>query len=447
MNKTSSEMNVSHEPSGAAGRPARRPPAHAPARVSTLRNKVRLHASFVPGRYQPRNAVEQVGLLEDPLEYLKRRRLPGNAWFERGRRFAIMGDPLADDFAALYAKLGHARARAMLDTALERGIEHVPDAPDALKALFAELDHPPRWVSWDRIERGAAVMRRYANLSWLFLRLAFAQTYVNANAGTPLYMTGSLSEKTVARRLKETSKWRLELHQEGGLRRFGPAFKTTVRVRVLHSIVRLHLLNDSRWDVKMLGMPIPQTDMAGANIGMFLTHSLLLRLIGARITRDELRDVMHLWRYHGHVIGVADELNPRSGKHLNEIGKLITLTTRHRFDPRAKTLTRATLNTRLRAGESWLERALDAIDVHASHAFYYLANGKKLYEQMGLDDSRRWLWFPLVIFPWVFAADSLRRLVPGGTRVAEELGRRYIESVLGEREVKNAPFKPYHMVA
>jgi hypothetical protein len=443
MRKSSGESNIRHAPSDGGDRPAGRRSQP----VSTLRGKLRLHPSFVPGRYQPRDAVEQVGPLEDPLEYLKRRRLPGNAWFERGRRFAITGDFLADNVAALYPKLGHATAGRMLDTALERGIEHVADAPEALIALFAELDHPPRWVSWERIEHGAAVMRRYANLSGLFLRLAFAQTYVNANAGTPLYMTGSLSQKTVARRLKETSKWRLELHQAGGLRRFGPAFKTTVRVRVLHSIIRLHLLNDPQWDLKMLGMPIPQTDMAGANIGMFLTHSLLLRLIGARITRDELRDVMHLWRYHGHVIGVADDLNPRSGKHLNEIGKLITLTTRHRFDPRAKTLTRATLNARLRGGRTWLDRTLDAIDIHASHAFYYLANGKKLYEQMGLEDSRRWLWFPPAIFPWVFVADSLRRLVPGGTWVAEELGRRYIERVLAEREVKNAPFQPYHMVA
>ncbi len=407
----------------------------------------RLDPGFVPGRHRPRGTYRRVKFSENPTEYLRRREIPGEKSWDRARELAIIGDPLADDYAALYPKLGYAKARAMLDQALELGIEHVEDAPEPLKALFAELDNPPPWVDWDRVERGATAMRRYAPLTWLFARLAFAQTYVNANAGMPLYMTGSLGEATVAKRLKETNKWRLGIQQPGALRRFGDAFKTVVRVRVLHSLIRYHLLKMGKWDVEKLGMPIPQLDMAGANIGMFMTHSFMLAGIGGVMTPAEYGDVMHLWRYHGHVIGVYDELNPKSVKDLGRIGTLMTLTTRNAFDKRARALTRSTMNAKLREGEGWLGNLMDYVDVRVSHGLYQLSNGRKLYKIMELGDERKWLWFLPAVFPVVFAADTARRLTPGGTRLADYLGGRYIDRIMQVDEVKNAPFRPYHMPA
>jgi len=314
----------------------------------------RLDLSFVPGRHRPRHTYKRPKFRDSPGEYLRRRKIPSEKAWDRGRELAVIGDPLADDFAALYPKLGYPKARAMLDKALDEGIEHVEDAPQALKALFTELDSPPSWVDWDRVERGAEAMRRYAPFTWLFARLAFAQTYVNANAGMPLYMTGSLGEATVAKRLKETNKWRLGIQQPGALRRFGEGFKTVVRVRVLHSLVRYHLLKFGKWDVERFGMPIPQLDMAGANIGMFMTHSYMLMSIGAVMTPKEFGDVMHLWRYHGHIIGVVDDLNPKSLKDMGRIGTLMTTTTRIAFDKRARALTRSTMNARLREAKAGL---------------------------------------------------------------------------------------------
>lgn len=404
---------------------------------------LRLDPDLVPERFIPRHEVRQVNPLTDPRGYRMRRRLPSEEWFEKARRFTITGDPLADEFVTLFPVLGYARAREMLDTALEKGIGHVPDAPEPLRALFAEVDNPPEWVDWERIERGAAVMRRYAPVSWLFTRLAFAMTYVNANAGMPLYLSGSLGEKTVARRLRETDKWRLELHRSGGLRRSGEAFKTIVRVRVLHAMVRTHLIHHPEWDVQRLGMPIPQLDMAGANIGMFYCHSFMLKGLGARITAEEYEDVLHLWRYQGWLIGVDDDLNPTGDRHLQWVGKIISLTIRDAFDPRAAVLTQGTMNARLREGEGWIGRVIDAIDSRASHGFYFFANGAKLYRRMRLDPRKNWVWFAPAVFPLGFAAETVRRNVPGMERLAESLGRRYIERGLTHDHTKNAPFKPY----
>ena len=69
-------------------------------------------------------------------------------------------DPLADAVARDFAELGRARSRALLDRALQEGIGAVPDAPDSLRALFAQLDHVPVWVDWAALDRASDVLFR-----------------------------------------------------------------------------------------------------------------------------------------------------------------------------------------------------------------------------------------------------------------------------------------------
>lgn len=407
----------------------------------------RLPLDFTPGRHRPRSAYRKPKFSEDAVEFMKRRILPDDAGWDRGRQLAVIGDPLADDVAALYPKLGARQARALLDAALENGIDSVPDAPPALKALFAEVDKVPEWVDWKRVERGAKIMRRYAPLSWMFARFAFAQTYVNANAGMPLYMSGSLGTETVVKRLKETDRWRLGIQQPGALRRNADGFKSVVRVRVLHGLIRYHLLASGKWDVERLGMPIPQIDMAGANIGMFMTHSYLLQAVGAFMTPRELSDVIHFWRYHGYLIGTVDDLNPKSARDVDRISSLIAVTIRRALDERGRELTQSTMKARLRSNDGLVGELLDFIDIRVSHGIYQLLNGKRIFDFMHLSHEQTGLWILPAMFPSIFALDTLRRLAPGADRLADKLGRRYIDSVMQVDEVKNAPFKPYHQTA
>ena len=52
------------------------------------------------------------------------------------RQLTLMGDPLADAFAAVIPTLGYKTARAMLDKAAAEGIDRVADAPPELVALM-----------------------------------------------------------------------------------------------------------------------------------------------------------------------------------------------------------------------------------------------------------------------------------------------------------------------
>ncbi|MDT7632150.1 MAG: hypothetical protein QOI50_4080, partial [Pseudonocardiales bacterium] len=88
--------------------------------------------------------------------------LPDEVATELGRDRA-RADPLSDAFISAAFDGGYARsARRLVDQALDHGIATVPEAPPELVALFGHLDSEPAWLDWDRVERGAAVFRRYA---------------------------------------------------------------------------------------------------------------------------------------------------------------------------------------------------------------------------------------------------------------------------------------------
>ena len=402
---------------------------------------------MVPRRHFDIYSGEKTPVSKSQFGLLAKFFKPSRGVVERSRQLSLVGDPLADDFAALYPTLGYAKARAMLDTALEQGIEHVDNPPPELVALFKELDSPPMWLDWRLIEKGAAVMRRYAPLSWLTMRLAFSQTYINANAGLPLFLTGSLTEKTVARRLKETSKWRMGIQMPGAMKRFGEGFKTVVRVRILHALVRNHLINHPEWDVQQYGMPIPQLDMCGANVGMMATHSQALRMFGARISGSEMEAVLHFWRYHGHVIGVIDELNPTTTSEFLRLFSRLAILIRFKFDRRAAVLTQATFNARMREGEGRFNEFLDFLDRRISTGLFQLQSGKSLYHAMGMGGSKGWPYAFAAVFPFVFAMETARKYTPGASKMASDIGQKIFETWLDDEIVQNAPFKPYHMMA
>ena len=72
------------------------------------------------------------------------------------------GDPTAERFVeeVYHGEPGPKEARVLLDRALADGIDSVPEAPDAMKALFGEFETVPDWVHPDLVEQGAEIWRR-----------------------------------------------------------------------------------------------------------------------------------------------------------------------------------------------------------------------------------------------------------------------------------------------
>jgi hypothetical protein len=83
----------------------------------------------------------------------------------------IEADTLADTVVVeVFGKLGFHQASVLIEEALDRGIEHVPDAPDCLRRLFEEANTTPDWLDENLLKAGSAFCRRTGSLGLTVLR-------------------------------------------------------------------------------------------------------------------------------------------------------------------------------------------------------------------------------------------------------------------------------------
>jgi hypothetical protein len=222
-------------------------------------------------------------------------------------QFLWRTDPFAEAVIDEFARMPESKWRALLELALVKGVEAVPDAPEALRALFRQLECTPIWVDRDRCNLGGATFLRcrlgFVPLAMLALPIIYSWPAGNK----PLALSGQLVHRA-SQRLKDTARYVFAVCQPDGLSRFSEGFAMTVRVRLIHAQVRKLLLESGQWRSETWGAPINQCHMAGTNL-MFSVGVLdgLTRL-GYRFERVEREALVHLWRYAGYLLGVEHEL-------------------------------------------------------------------------------------------------------------------------------------------
>ncbi len=238
------------------------------------------------------------------------------------RDATMTGDRVADAYAALIPEFGFSKLVDMLGTACEHGIGHVDDAPPQLIELIAAMEATPDWVDMELVEQGARSERiGMATATPLAIRGAFLATFLNEYAALPMTMTGTLSDEAAAKRVFETASFFTATTLPGALDRSGKGFEAAAKVRLMHSMVRYHLLNSGRWDVATYGIPIPQVDQMPAGlIGVFLMAAQVLKKGTSEFTAEQ-RASVELSRYRCFLLGLPENL---LGETPQEIVDLLT---------------------------------------------------------------------------------------------------------------------------
>jgi hypothetical protein len=346
-------------------------------------------------------------------------------------RYLERVDPLADDVVAAFSALPAGRAQRMLNTALDEGIDAVPDPPPALRRLFAQLDYVPLWVDWEQQDCGGAAFLRSGPLGVaVIVYYGLPLSYRSPSGNKPLVFTGRLAERA-ARRLGETGRFVLATCQPGALRRRSAGFKITVKVRLMHAQVRRLLLRSGRWRTEAWGAPINQCYLAGTNL--LFSSSLIdgLRRCGYRFSRDESEALMALWRYSGYLMGVEPELLCATEGAAARLTRII-LAVDKAPDSDARLLVKALMETPptpQAPAAGWTP----AMAYGLSRALI----GDRQADELGLPRTPWRLVVPAAR-PLVAAGDMVRRYVPGGTTVATTLGRRVWDWVV-EANLGGAP--------
>ncbi|WP_440219927.1 oxygenase MpaB family protein [Dietzia sp. MNB45] len=225
----------------------------------------------------------------------------GRDYFERDD----LGDQLARAMRLRSGEPG-AVTRRQLDEALHSGSAGLPDdAPQILRDYIAHLEGTPDWVDWEKIERGQTAYLRFGqNAADILLQLSLIGGYRFGGPTDLLVATGGLTGETTLRRLAETSHWTMSLSIPDGLRPGGEAWRLTGHVRAMHAVVNNAM--EPRWDSQRWGLPINQSDLA-STLGLFDAVVLLgVRTLGVPVSRKDSDAVMHMWRYVGWLMGVAD---------------------------------------------------------------------------------------------------------------------------------------------
>lgn len=235
-------------------------------------------------------------------------------------------DPLADAVVQALEGRPAEAGSALVDRLLAEGPEAVPGAPAVLRDLYEFARMVPPWVDWEAIERGGRLLRRAAVLGGMVLGArALVLGYASPGGNKPLVFSGRLREQA-GRRLNETSRFVQAVTSAGGLRPGGDGVLITLKVRLMHAKVRHMLLASGRWQPELWGAPINQHDMAATTLLFSQITVEGLRILGLHITAEEGDDYMHLWRYVGHLIGVAPELVPTSEREAVRLRDLIHAT-------------------------------------------------------------------------------------------------------------------------
>lgn len=201
----------------------------------------------------------------------------------------------------------------LLDRALEHGPDAVPQAPEVLRRFAAEATALPDWVDLEQLDRGAIAFWRVGALLQLISLTAGALSYgYTTSFARPLLMTGRL-EKMAPRRLAETASWVITATKPGALHPGQPGVRASIRIRVVHALVRRRIVASGDWNEADWGVPLSIGDtLATGIIGFFAYPVTGLRRLGVRYSRDELDAMSHLWAYVSWLMGVPAPLLPRT---------------------------------------------------------------------------------------------------------------------------------------
>ena len=366
--------------------------------------------------------------------------LADNEKVERARAYTLLGDTVADAYAALMPEYSFRDLIGMLKKACDEGLDAVPEAPQELVDFITAMETTPDWVDMDLVREGARLSRnQMANLAPYVIRGAFVATFMNKYSGLPMAITGTLANDSVNRRINETASFFTTATLPGALERFGPGFKAAAMVRLMHSMVRFNILKRvKKWDPAIYGIPIPQVDqMPAGTMPAYLAAFKAMRK-GRKHFTDNERAIVELSRYQCFLLGLPEELLPAEAPDIIDTMLTYSGTLREGYDDETcGELTRATMSVYRPKDEKLISKVHNLVERSVSKVFFSQAflgkNDKSKAKEMGVEphllDYALSSIGTLLIMPRLIAYRTLQD-IPVANKIADRILVRRINELL-----------------
>ena len=280
-------------------------------------------------------------------------------------------------------------------------------------------------------------------------------TFMNKYSALPMALTGTLSNQTAAKRIKETASFFASTVLPNGLERHGAGFKAAALVRLMHSMVRFNALRRSKqWDTAVYGIPIPQVDQMPAGlIPIFLLAFKLVKSGRTEFTREE-RARVELARYRCYLLGLPEDLLADTPE-----GIVNVMTTRNATllkaydDSTCGELLRSTMTAYLPSDTSMGSRIFNSVEQSFAKMFFvrnFLAGDTKRAAQLGVNFSLKDRMVAAAVGLFVvsrLAAYSLAMRIPVVDGLADRTLTRRLNGLLkdyghAEYSTDAAQYKP-----
>jgi hypothetical protein len=309
-------------------------------------------------------------------------------------------------------------------------------------ALFEQVDRVPEWLDRNQAALGARVMQRHGPDAMCALSAVLMSGYLTDGATKPLVVTGALT-KLAPQRLDATARFTYDVFMSD-MGRFSPGFKTSVKVRLMHAMVRRSLWRSPRWEREAWGLPINQRDMVVTHLQFTVTYLGAALALGRVDTRAEREAVLHLWRYVSYLLGIRDELLPKSMREGIELLAIFNLTETGP-DAGSVALAEALVNTWLTGPPS--QGPLGEKIGHFLVGFSRYFVGKRSADALGIPDTR-WKLVPPLVAALGLPLELAQWLSPQLRAVGVHWGKARIDRAFGWPAAEN-PYahQPYSVRA
>lgn len=216
-----------------------------------------------------------------------------------------VGDPLAE---ALITELRSRKQMGGDIYANARKLE--ADRNPAAVAFFADVEHIPAWADFEAMRPGAAMGRRNPFEFVAMLHGALTFTYMDPATCRVMNSTGRLAKADVSdfqRRFWETASGFVGALDVDGSKPGGARWERWVRIRLLHTMIRMGIHRSGRWDIPTT-IPISQLAVAAATHPFGRYRVNIIRSLGAHVTDEEEKSFSLMWRWVSRIQGANVEL-------------------------------------------------------------------------------------------------------------------------------------------
>lgn len=180
-------------------------------------------------------------------------------------------------------------------------------------AFFQDVETIPSWLDFDALEAGATMGRRNPVGMIFGMHGGLPYTYIDPSTAEVMGSTGRFARGgDYERRFWETATGFVGALDVAGMKPGGERWIAWVRIRFLHTMIRLGIHRSGRWPLSEVATPISQVASAATTHIFGYYRVNIIRYFGGPVTDAEADSFNLMWRWVARIEGSNNQLLGRT---------------------------------------------------------------------------------------------------------------------------------------